>query len=149
MAAGSRLAELEVGAPRLSFRRAVFPDDFDWLLETEHRYENAGLIGQQTLEEHEEQTKDPDAIYWIVETEAGERCAYCLIRGLRDTLGVVYLQRICVDLGAYRGAGVGMALLLRIIHFAFDTLGAHKVSPHHHCSPAGPGLSCHSSLTEA
>ena len=47
-------------------------------------------------------------------SSAAACCAYCLIRGLRDTLGVVYLQRICVDLGAYRGAGVGMALLLRI-----------------------------------
>jgi RimJ/RimL family protein N-acetyltransferase len=83
---------------------------------------------RRPLEVHREQFADPDNIYFVIETpDGGTRCAYCLLRGLTDPLRIIYLQRICVDLNAYRGRGVGVALMVRIIHFAFDTVGAHKL----------------------
>ena len=57
----------------------------------------------------------------------GQRAAYCIIRGLTDPLRTIYLQRICVDLAAHRGRGIGMALLLRVIHFAFESCDAQKL----------------------
>jgi RimJ/RimL family protein N-acetyltransferase len=78
------------------------------------------------LDGHREQFGDEDVIYFVVETPDGTRCAYCMLRGLTNPLRLVYLQRICVDLEAYRGRGIGVALMVRVIHFAFDTLGAHK-----------------------
>jgi RimJ/RimL family protein N-acetyltransferase len=78
------------------------------------------------LEAHREQFADDDCIYFVVETPDGTRCAYCLLRGLTNALRIIYLQRICVDLDDHRGRGVGVALMVHIIHFAFDTLGAHK-----------------------
>ena len=78
------------------------------------------------IDAHRAQFADPDVIYFVAETPDGTRCAYCMVRGLTDPLRIVYLQRICVDLQGFRSRGVGVALMVRLIHFAFDTLAAHK-----------------------
>lgn len=135
MAESSRLAELESGsaAGSLTFRRADYDKDIEWLLGLDGRNENTGLIGQQDRTSHRAQIMDdPDVIYFVVETADDKtreepRCAYCIIRGLVDPMRIIYLQRICVDLDRHRNTGVGMGLLLWIIHFAFESLSAHRL----------------------
>lgn len=81
------------------------------------------FVGQWTEQRHLATLTGPDARYFVSESDAGELCAFAILRGLDEGWGSIELKRIVV---AAPEQGLGRKILRELIRLAFEEFGAHR-----------------------
>ena len=106
----------------MRLRRGV-PEDLAFILPLEAKYRELGFLGGDPPEVHQRRISDPDAQYWIVESD-DRPAGYVILRGLALPSGSIELKRIAI---AEPERGLGRRVLAAIFQEAFDKLGAHRL----------------------
>jgi RimJ/RimL family protein N-acetyltransferase len=107
----------------MHFRIATH-SDVDSIVALERLPESARFVGQWSEERHRSTLSSPDARYFVGETEAGDLCAYAILRGLAESSGSIELKRLVVH---PPGNGLGRQILSELLRIAFEEYAAHRV----------------------
>lgn len=100
-------------------------DRLEWVVTLEADPDTSPFIVPWPLERHRRALDDPDLAHLLVTDPEGP-VGFAILAGMGGARSVIELRRMVVA-PALRGRGLGRASLRRLIAYAFDELGAHRL----------------------